>query len=120
LLPFLAGTLLIVSGRGEGMAIEGLRNYAAIILTFVGAIHWGRALSMEHPGLATLSIWPSLYAWFCLFLPVKLRLPLLALGFLLILIVDTYQYRASGWFRRLRLQLSLSVAGLLLFSWSLA
>jgi predicted neutral ceramidase superfamily lipid hydrolase len=118
LLPFLAGALLILSGQNEGMVIEGLRNYGAIILTFVGAIHWGRALQMKRPRLATLSIWPSIYAWLCLFLPVETGLLVLALGFLLVLIVDLYQYRSIGWFQQLRIQISFSVAGLLFFSWS--
>lgn len=119
LLPFLAGALLVLSGQREGMVIEGLRNYGAIILTFVGAIHWGRALKMKNSHLATISIWPALYAWLCLFLPVEQGLLVLALGFLLVLIVDMYQYRSTVWFQQLRIQISFSVAGLLFFSWSL-
>jgi predicted neutral ceramidase superfamily lipid hydrolase len=118
LLPFLAGALLIIAGQNEGMVIEGLRNYGAIILTFVGAIHWGRALQIKQSRLATLSIWPSIYAWLCLFLPVEQGLLVLALGFLLVLIIDLYQYRSTVWFQQLRIQISLSVAGLLFFSWS--
>jgi hypothetical protein len=120
LLPFLGGTLLILSGVKDAWVIEGLRNYAAIILSFIGAIHWGRALHMDHAGLASFSIWPALYAWVCLFLPLSLGFPLLASGFLLLLLIDQQQYRAitTSWFRRLRIQLSLSVSGLLLLSWS--
>ena len=118
--PFLVGALLILSGFNGGVEIEGLRNYAAIILTFVGAIHWGRALQLKQAKLATLSIWPSIYAWLCLFLPAERGLLVLALGFLLVLIVDLYQYRATEWFRQLRIQISFSVTGLLFISWSLA
>lgn len=118
LLPFLFGAMLILSGQNGGMVIEGLRNYGAIILTFVGAIHWGRALQMKHPRLTTLSVWPSIYAWLCLFLPVEQGLLVLALGFLLVLIVDLHQYRSTVWFQQLRIQISFSVASLLFFSWS--
>ncbi|MEJ2454122.1 MAG: DUF3429 domain-containing protein [Candidatus Thiodiazotropha sp.] len=119
LLPFLGGTLLLTIGINEPWVVEGLRNYAAIILTFVGAIHWGRALQLNRTGLILFSVWPSLYAWACLFLPVEQGLLLLALGFLLLLLVDQQLYRASAWFRRLRIQLSLSVSGLLLLGWSI-
>jgi hypothetical protein len=119
LIPFAVGTLLLAFGVDDLPVVEALRNYAAIILTFVGAIHWGRALHLGHAGLASFSVWPSLYAWACLFLPVTLGLPLLALGFLLLLLIDQQQYRATAWFRRLRIELSLSVSGLLLISWSI-
>ncbi len=120
LLPFLGATLLLAIGINEPWVVEGLRNYAAIILAFVGAIHWGRALQLNRAGLVLFSVWPSLYAWVCLFLPVAPSLLLLATGFLLLLLVDQQLYRASAWFRRLRIQLSLSVSGLLILGWSIA
>ncbi len=120
LLPFLGGTLLLAIGMNDPWVVEGLRNYAAIILTFVGAIHWGRALQLNRAGLILFSVWPSLYAWACLFLPVEPGLLSLAMGFLLLLLVEQQLYRANAWFRRLRIQLSLSVSGLLLLGWSIA
>ena len=91
--------------------------YGAIILTFVGAIHWGRALNSNTLNLFIFSVIPSLVAWVSLLIPVNFGLPLLISGFLLIILFDYQQYRTLVWFQNLRVRLTLIVCSALLFSW---
>ena len=88
ILPFLAGFILLLNPDTAAVALEGTRNYAAIILTFVGAIHWGRAMSSASPYLLSLSVLPSLVAWCTLFLAPKLALPILTCCFLSLYLFD--------------------------------
>ena len=50
-----------------------LIGYGAVILSFVGALHWGAQLSSQQPsaGRFVWSIMPALLAWAALMLPVK-------------------------------------------------
>ena len=120
LLPLAAATLLFALGPGSNepvlLAIQG---YGAVILAFVGAIHWGRALDTGDGRLMTLSVVPSLLGWSCLLMPPALGLPLLAAAFALVLLFDRREYRAVPWFRQLRLRLTFMICGLLLLSWAL-
>ena len=117
ILPFLAGFILLFNTNTAAVALEGIRNYAALILTFVGAIHWGRAMSSASPSLLSLSVLPSLLAWCTLFLAAKWALPVLMCGFLALYMFDHREYQDATWFQRLRAQLTLSVCVLLMLSW---
>jgi hypothetical protein len=97
-------------------------QYGAVILAFVGALHWGRGLAAEAaavragPGSPLVLVWsvlPSLWAWVALMLPLRIALPVLAAGLLLAWRVDRRLYaadHAQPWhagFMRLRAQLTL-------------
>ena len=76
LIPFygLAG-LSWVAETGN-WALHALATYAAIVITFLGAIHWGRALdkmadSNQYPTLL-FGLMPALLGWFALLLPLEL------------------------------------------------
>jgi len=69
-------------------AAFGLVAYGAVILAFLGAVHWGLALSAppnerraEWPRLG-FGVIPALVAWLALLLPPSMALGLLALGIL--------------------------------------
>jgi hypothetical protein len=74
-------------------ALHALGVYAAVILSFLGAVHWGlyladpghRAAGLPGPAWAVI---PSVAAWGALLLPLSLALPLLAAMFPLVLLVD--------------------------------
>lgn len=107
---------------------EYLANYAALILTFVGAIWWGIALNAPQGlfGLAARSFlfgWslvPCLLAWFLL----ALNLPIALIGFACLLVVQLvldfiFLWRAqliAQWFWRLRIVLTLGAVPALLLS----
>ncbi|MEK9951686.1 MAG: DUF3429 domain-containing protein [Curvibacter sp.] len=73
LLPFAAGALgLLFAPMGHALWQTVLLGYAAIILSFVGALHWGFAMGAdapEAPGLYRWSVVPALLGWVALLLP---------------------------------------------------
>ncbi|MBL8517928.1 MAG: DUF3429 domain-containing protein [Betaproteobacteria bacterium] len=74
-LPFLSATLSLVAGGPfhPTTSVVMLITYAAVILSFLGGIHWGLALKImgDAPTSATrlfiLSVLPSLAGWGILF-----------------------------------------------------
>lgn len=103
---------------------HALLAYGAIILSFVGALHWGLAMSLPDPGAQRSPAWfawsvvPALIAWLALLLTPAPAAALLAGGFLAHLLQDRRLARQSslpGWYLPLRLRLS-SVAVLCLLT----
>ncbi|MBP2316050.1 hypothetical protein J2852_005411 [Azospirillum soli] len=91
--------------------------YAAIILSFIGAIHWGRLLAAPdtEPHPAAWLCWgvvPSLLGWGAVLLPHGLTLPVLLAGFVLVWAVDqraTTAGRLPAWYGRRRTSLTILV-----------
>lgn len=101
-LPF-GGAALSAAFLGEqygGWAMAALMAYGAMILSFLGGIHWGVAIASD-PGNGALprrlavSVAPSLVAWAELLLPPRGGLLVLAAGFAAILYVDIRATRAG-------------------------
>ncbi len=118
LLPFVAALLLALLARNDDQRALGLQAfvaYAAVILSFLGGIRWGAALTTPSFRLLGLSVLPSLLAFGLLLLPPREALPLFALGFAVVGGFDVLR-RADphwpGWFRTLRLQLTVAVFAL--------
>ncbi len=125
LLPFLAAALLSWTApeAWRGIALYALAAYGAVILSFLGAVHWGLALrapAAEAWALAPrlgLGVLPSLLGWVALLLPPLPGLSLLALGILGTALVETRAARLGllpPAYLRLRWMLSLGAAGCLL------
>lgn len=132
LIPFIVGLILTLSGDVsspvvEGLALEGPRvmlSYGAIILSFMGAIHWGTALERE-PDRAWpygVSVVPALYGWLIWGLSLLnptdsgLLMIALALGFVILLVFDLVRGQAGDfpkWYPRLRVLLTIGAAGTL-------
>lgn len=117
LLPFVA--LAFASWVAGGDLLPGLvraqLGYAAVILGFVGALHWGAALvSSEVPGRVLplalgWSVVPSLAGWLALLIGPQPGLLLLVAALVTALLVDWLLYRhyaIAAWFLRLRLLLT--------------
>lgn len=114
LLPF-AG-LAALSALGEPWAPFALLAYAATILAFLGAVHWGLALADGRAAWARmgLGVLPALLAWVALLLPEPAGLLLLALGLLGTAAVESWAARSGlvpGAYLRLRWLLSSGAAG---------
>jgi hypothetical protein len=125
LLPFVALAVLhAADGPRAALWAQALVGYGAVILSFVGALHWGVAMSA--PGLDAMrrrrafawSVVPALLAWPALVLPGAAAAGLLVLGFALHLVADHRLAGPAGlpaWYLPLRWRLS-SVACLSLLS----
>lgn len=126
LVPFV-GLALAIALRPElqPRLQEPLLQYAALILSFVGALHWGLAMRVA-PGrlrgwLFGWSVAPCLIAWLALQLPPSLAVLVLECGYALHWLFDRRLGPGAGtpdWYPGLRLRLTvvatLCVATLLL------
>ena len=119
LVPFigLAAWLWI---HGGIMAARVLAIYAATVLSFIGAVHWGWALG-EHaePRRYYWSIAPALAGWILASLPPAVGLPILAASFIGLWYAERRWFATDlpGWYRALRLQLSFITAACLVAAW---
>jgi len=115
LLPFFVLSLafLLAPSPMQDRLLMILVAYGAVILSFIGAIHWGLALRSV-PANALwrafgVSVAPALVAWLALMLPPMPALLVLAVGLASIYMVDrTRLSRAdvAPWYLRLRTQLT--------------
>lgn len=124
LIPFivLTGAVWVVAPEYRPIALDWLRTYAACILSFVGALHWG--FGMVHPDLETrdrdlLMAWsviPSLVAWLSLLVRPGTGLLLTGAMFLIHFSMDRALARRISlphWYLRLRGGLTLIVVACL-------
>jgi hypothetical protein len=123
LLPFagLSLALPLLSPDQRSLALTALLAYGAVILSFLGGIHWGLAIRQDDAlwHRLGLSVVPSLVAWLALGLGGSPGLLLLAAMILLTLILDRHATRdgiAPDWYLALRWPLSLVAAALLLWA----
>jgi hypothetical protein len=113
LVPFivLTGAVWLTGEAHRILAYEWLRTYAAVILSFVGAVHWGFA--MLHPKMSehdrgTVMGWsvvPALVAWLALLAPMRHGLALTAAMFVLHYAMDralVQRFAIPDWYIRLR------------------
>lgn len=94
---------------------DALYGYGAIILSFVGALHWGLAMSLPDLGERQRSAWfawsvvPALIAWPAFLFSPALAGPLLVFGFIAHYLQDRRLARQAtlpGWYLPLRLRLT--------------
>ena len=120
LLPFVAGAGLVwlTDGEAHVYAAMALAAYAALIVSFLGGIHWGLAMRQPDAPPATL-LWgvvPSLVAWPAVIMPAYAGLVLLGLMLVVCYLVDRRTYPALGAAAWLTLRFRLSaVASLACF-----
>ena len=114
LIPFviLATALWFLPGPEQPRAHDALLSYAAIILAFMGAVHWG--LAMNGASRATgwqfgASVVPPLLAWFAVFTPPAINTALLVTAFAGLCMFDGYMARKGSvpsWYPGLRVPLT--------------
>jgi hypothetical protein len=95
---------------------DALVGYGAVILSFVGALHWGFAMSQSDMNMHqrtrsfVWSVVPCLLAWVALLMTLKYAVVLLVLGFLIHFWQDwrlVQRVNLPAWYLPLRLQLTL-------------
>ncbi len=126
--PFVALTAAIAFGPESWYAywLVALSYYGAVILTFVGALHWAYALKRDAPCDEAwlqygFSVTQAVMAWLSLLFPVWTALRLQAAGLLICYVFDRAMARADpvpAWFLRLRAMLTaVGAASLAFASW---
>lgn len=112
LIPFIitATGVWVASDDMARLLDQALLSYAACILAFMGAIHWGQAmLSKANTWQLGLSVIPSLLAWLALNLPSSWGYSLLIISFIGLCIMDgiaTRRELSPAWYPRLRIPLT--------------
>jgi hypothetical protein len=111
LIPFLLGAIVILfDPLASPVAIQVLISYGAVILSFIGAVHWGFALrDVAHPvgglpltpavlgyerQLLSFGVVPALIGWIALVAMIHFNAPslsifLLLVGFFIAIVVET-------------------------------
>jgi hypothetical protein len=124
LLPFLAAAAALAWGPAAwhepGQRV--LVTYGAVIVSFLGGVHWGAPTGAAHDGARLWGVVPSLLAWPMLLLPsTRLALLGLALALALCWAVDRARFPKLGLAALLPLRTLLSgvaIACCLLGAWS--
>lgn len=132
-LPFALLAVFIAAAQNVPDAIDpktALINYAAIILSFMGGVHWGMSIGGKTIGGTTtssqamrlgLSTVPALVGWLATFFPFDIAVSLLTGAFIVLVVYDIWaatQEWTPSWYPRLRLQLTTAVVAALTFAWS--
>ena len=117
LVPFVLGALLVWFVRAEALpfAAQALSAYAALVVSFLGGIHWGLALRAAAPS-PRLLLWgtaPTLGAWVAVMMPAASGLVLSGALLLACWLVDRRLYVEQGVGAWLTLRFRLSVGAAL-------
>lgn len=126
--PFVAAAAVIVAGPAvhQPLAIQAMTTYAAVILSFLGGVHWGIGVSINADAprsaqtLFVLAIVPALLAWALLFVTQpnsRIFVAIFLFGF--VWVVDALlclQKLIPLWFFRLRCIVSAIVVASLLMA----
>ncbi len=104
LFPFVAGAALIWIVRADAKhhVEAALSAYAALILSFLGGIHWGFGIRSRQDDLARFgwAVVPSLVAWVAVLMPSNAALVIHGLMVVVCYLVDRKVYplhAAAGW-----------------------
>ncbi|MEM7401969.1 MAG: DUF3429 domain-containing protein [Pseudomonadota bacterium] len=129
LLPFILSSAFIWLPEFQNIAVKSLSVYAAMILTFIGGVHWGIALkspqltdSKKNNSIKNQFIFstiPSLLAWATIVFLQPFALFILAIGFALFWQFEKslYQQYLPNWYLQLRNRLTLIVCLFILIGW---
>lgn len=120
-IPFVFFTILFLNDYNLYLEpVVLLRSYSEIILSFLGAVHWGFFISEKEKNIYRLvwSVIPSLIAFFSTFFSNIVGFLILTTGFFLSYLLDKKYFRASDchWYLLLRLRLTIIVTFCLLLT----
>lgn len=114
------------SATWRDTALMGLVGYAAISLTFAGAIHWGRVLgqfgqSNQFP-TQLFGVFAAFIGWAGLMLPLELSLPMLSAGLMFLWGTEQMLFNDElpRWYGQLRTQLTAGAVIAMLIGWAAA
>lgn len=122
LIPFvvLASALWLMPELDQSETQSALLSYGAIILSFMGAVHWGLAMSSATRLSSRqfgVSVIPALIAWFAVFTPPVINASILIATFTGLWLYDILMAKTGKvplWYPRLRTPLTLVVVASLI------
>lgn len=126
LIPFYALALLTWHDGLRTWALDSVTGYAAVILAFLGAVHWGRALAdldqRNHIGTLLFGIMPAMIGWLAVMLPVEFGLPMLIAGLVFVWGSEQMVFFEvlPDWYRHLRHLLTAAAVLALVIAWAAA
>ena len=118
LLPFVICIVGIYFGSKElsSYSTIGFVSYGAVILSFVGAVHWGFLLksdSIQRQGLLlSISVLPGLIGWLALISPLRAALLVLCIAYPLLFVYEKLSELNSllpKWYMLMRFRLTIVV-----------
>ncbi len=126
LIPFVALSIagFLRSGFIQSEIVFMLICYAAVILSFLGGVHWGVVLGLpDHLSVKRLaiSVVPSLVAWIALLMPENTAVIMLFSAFVIMLPIDMFAVKNQlfpDWYLRLRVGLTTVVCLSLLLTFT--
>lgn len=130
LIPFVSGALgiWVIPLGWRPFVLAALLDFAAVILAFMGAIHWGLAMRAQETDARAqvqlgLSVIPPLLGWLAVAsgMPMGMALPICLLAFVGLYLADLRAVKlglAPRWYPRLRTPLTLIVTLSLLMAWA--
>src|SRR5690554_8199186 len=127
LVPFGTGALglWVIPEGWRVWVMEELLAFAAVMLAFMGAIHWGLAMradesSPDAPIQLGLSVIPPLLGWFALSLPIDFAIPVFFFAFGTLYFADIWAVKqglAPAWYTALRRPISLVIISSMIVAW---
>ncbi len=113
LIPFAVGATLVWSSNPDvhDLAARGLAAYAAVVVSFIGGIHWGLAFTRPSPSPRSF-VWgviPALIAWPALLMRLPIGLAVVAVTLVACYLVDRWAYVEAGVAAWLPLRLRLTI-----------
>ena len=127
LMPFVTGAigLWVTPEAWREWVMEEFLAFAAVILAFMGAIHWGLAMRAEEgselaPMQLGLSVIPPLLGWFALSLPINFAIPVFFFAFGTLYFADIWAVKqglAPAWYTALRRPVSLVIISSMIVAW---
>jgi hypothetical protein len=121
--PFVVGAAMMVSEHEADWWNMALTAYGAIILSFLGGVHWGLCIAQGQvePRRLLVGALPALVGWLSVLAAGRTGLQMLLAAFALMLAYDrtlAYSGAVPAWYARLRLPVSLIVVvSLAVASW---
>jgi hypothetical protein len=112
LIPFAGLALLVLFTRGEIQLEAGkaLVAYGGVIISFLGAWHWGAAMTADvrddTARRMLFAVSPALLGWMAILLPLIYGLSIIIAGLLLTLLADRYWPGPHPWYHVLRRRLT--------------
>ena len=105
LIPFVIGVLLawlVEHDEAHDFVLRAINVYAAVIVSFLGALHWGLAMRAQ-PGESSAFVWgivPALVGWVAALMPAGAGLVIQSALLIACYLVDRRAYPlhgAAGW-----------------------